>query len=176
MQRNFLDLLRMYVDAVALTVCHAQVDATLAKSVQRVTGSVIGAVYAFLVMLRPRVAGNPYAIAVMCCFSAFVCGLMVEHRFKYGSFLALYTSAVVMLAQVGFCKASLPGCVLQGCHFTTGVITSIWHQFTYAKQRTNAAVCTVTLCTLAACVHLVKLMDTPLPPLRAQFSLLILLS
>lgn len=77
-----------------------QVDATLAKSVQRVTGSAIGAVYALLVMLRPRVAGNPYAVAIMCGFSAFMCGLLVEHRFKYGSFLALYTSAVVMLAQV----------------------------------------------------------------------------
>ena len=77
-----------------------QVDATIAKSVQRVTGSVVGAVYAFLVMLKPRVAGNPYAIAVMCSFSAFICGLLAEHRFKYGSFLALYTSAVVMLAQV----------------------------------------------------------------------------
>ena len=30
-------------------------DATIAKSVQRVTGSVIGAVYAFLVVLRPLV-------------------------------------------------------------------------------------------------------------------------
>lgn len=64
------------------------------------TGSAIGAVYAFLVMLNPRVAGNPYAVAVMCGLSAFMCGLWVEHRFKYGSFLALYTSAVVMLAQV----------------------------------------------------------------------------
>jgi len=78
-----------------------QVDATVAKSVQRVTGSVIGAVYAFLVMLRPVVASNPYAVGAMCCFSAFMCGLLVEHRFRYGSFLALYTSAVVMLAQVG---------------------------------------------------------------------------
>ena len=77
-----------------------QVDATIAKSVQRVTGSVIGAVYAFLVMLRPVVATNPYAVATMVCFSAFMCGLLVEHRFRYGSFLALYTSAVVMLAQV----------------------------------------------------------------------------
>jgi len=77
-----------------------QVDATIAKSVQRVTGSVIGATYAFLVMLRPVVATNPYAVATMVCFSAFMCGLLVEHRFRYGSFLALYTSAVVMLAQV----------------------------------------------------------------------------
>lgn len=79
---------------------HSQVDATIAKSVQRVTGSVIGAVYAFLVMLRPVLATNPYAVATMVCFSAFMCGLLVEHRFRYGSFLALYTSAVVMLAQV----------------------------------------------------------------------------
>jgi len=39
-------------------------------------------------------------VATMVCFSAFMCGLLVEHRFRYGSFLALYTSAVVMLAQV----------------------------------------------------------------------------
>ena len=78
----------------------AQVDATIAKSVQRVTGSIIGAVYAYLVMLKPLLATNPYVVAAMCCLSAFACGLFVEHRFRYGSFLALYTSAVVMLAQV----------------------------------------------------------------------------
>ncbi|KAL3160682.1 hypothetical protein ABBQ32_010593 [Trebouxia sp. C0010 RCD-2024] len=89
----------LFLVATVNVVFSEKVDATLAKSVQRVAGSVIGAVYAFLVMLRPRVAGNPYAVAVMCCFSAFMCGLLVEHRFKYGAFLALYTSAVVMLAQ-----------------------------------------------------------------------------
>ena len=87
-----------------------QVDATIAKSVQRVTGSVIGAVYAFLVMLRPVVATNPYAVATMVCFSAFMCGLLVEHRFRYGSFLALYTSAVVMLAQVWVRQGGGLGC------------------------------------------------------------------
>ncbi|KAL0043113.1 hypothetical protein WJX79_009702 [Trebouxia sp. C0005] len=89
----------LFLVATVNVVFSEKVDATIAKSVQRVTGSVIGAVYAFLVMLRPVVATNPYAVATMVCFSAFMCGLLVEHRFRYGSFLALYTSAVVMLAQ-----------------------------------------------------------------------------
>ncbi|DBA89188.1 TPA: hypothetical protein ACH3X1_016339 [Trebouxia sp. C0004] len=89
----------LFLVATVNVVFSEKVDATIAKSVQRVTGSVIGAVYAFLVMLRPEVATNPYAVATMVCISAFMCGLLVEHRFRYGSFLALYTSAVVMLAQ-----------------------------------------------------------------------------
>ncbi|KAL0048452.1 hypothetical protein WJX82_003571 [Trebouxia sp. C0006] len=89
----------LFLVATVNVVFSEKVDATIAKSVQRVTGSVIGAMYAFLVMLRPVVATNPYAVATMVCFSAFMCGLLVEHRFRYGSFLALYTSAVVMLAQ-----------------------------------------------------------------------------
>lgn len=89
----------LFLVATVNVVFSEKVDSTIAKSVQRVTGSVIGAVYAFLVMLRPVMATNPYAVATMVCFSAFMCGLLVEHRFRYGSFLALYTSAVVMLAQ-----------------------------------------------------------------------------
>lgn len=77
-----------------------QVDASIAKGVQRISGSVLGCVYGFLVMLSPAVATNPYAVTALCCLSAFVCGLYAEHRFHYGAFLALYTSAVMMLAQV----------------------------------------------------------------------------
>ncbi len=78
-----------------------QVDASIAKGAQRISGSVLGCVYGFLVMLSPAVATNPYAVTALCCLSAFVCGLYAEHKFHYGAFLALYTSAVMMLAQVG---------------------------------------------------------------------------
>ena len=80
--------------------CWLQVDASLAKGVQRITGSVLGCIYGFLVMLSPAVATNPYAVTAFACLSAFVCGLYAQHRFNYGAFLALYTSAVVLLAQV----------------------------------------------------------------------------
>jgi len=103
-----------------------QVDATIAKSVQRVTGSVIGAMYAFLVMLRPVVATNPYAVATMVCFSAFMCGLLVEHRFRYGSFLALYTSAVVMLAQVWFRQRGVFGQLLHQLLHDSCMSVSCW--------------------------------------------------
>ncbi len=52
----FLVMLSLAVLLVLPTqAVRLQVDATIAKSIQRVTGSLIGAVYAFLVMLWPDV-------------------------------------------------------------------------------------------------------------------------
>jgi len=44
-----------YFHTYSHILTYGQVDATIAKSVQRVTGSVIGPVHAFLVMLRPAI-------------------------------------------------------------------------------------------------------------------------
>lgn len=74
-----------------------QVDITWIRAIHRTGGSAVGALFGYLVMLRPEVADNPYALTALLCFWCFLCGLANFTSIRYGSFLACYTASIVVL-------------------------------------------------------------------------------
>ena len=74
-----------------------QVDVTWIRSIHRTSGTFLGCVFGYLVLLRPQTAGNPYALTALLCAWSFLCGLTNFTRFRYGAFLACYTGSIVTL-------------------------------------------------------------------------------
>lgn len=74
-----------------------QADLTWTKGIHRVSGTVVGSLFSYLVLLSPRTANNPYVLTALLCAWTALCSLANFTRLRYGAFLALYTGSMLTL-------------------------------------------------------------------------------
>eukprot|EP00891_Asterochloris_glomerata_P005375 jgi/Astpho2/5375/fgenesh1_pg.00075_%23_46_t len=89
----------VFVAATFNVIISEKINVTISKGVLRFLGSVVGAVVGFLAMLNTATATNPYVLSIVLFVFAWLCGLLNYTKWKYAAFLALYTDAVLILAQ-----------------------------------------------------------------------------
>ncbi|KAK9818676.1 hypothetical protein WJX74_004919 [Apatococcus lobatus] len=88
---NFVRVNRTFFVGVALiTTLQERADAALTRGVLRLTMSLIAATLGFVVMLKPRVADNTYALTTIVCTWAFLIGHFGTGAYKYAAFLATF--------------------------------------------------------------------------------------
>lgn len=81
-----------------------QVDMTWIKGIHRVIGSLCGSIFGYMCMHWPQSANNPYALTLLLCTWAFLCGALTLTKLRYGAFLACYTGSIVVLVCCPICQ------------------------------------------------------------------------
>ncbi|KAK9815248.1 hypothetical protein WJX72_000626 [[Myrmecia] bisecta] len=88
-----------YAILTLVVVLSEKIDTTVTRGLLRLAATVLGGVFGFLVMLRPSVATNPYALTAIVCTFTCMCGFLTMTQFKYAVYLTLITSDALILCQ-----------------------------------------------------------------------------
>ncbi|KAK9864933.1 hypothetical protein WJX84_003889 [Apatococcus fuscideae] len=123
-----------YLAIAVVSTMQERVDYAIVRGFFRLTMTSIASSIGYVVMLRPRVATNTYALTIISCVWSFLAGHFFIGPYKYGSFMATTAFAAMVFNQY----SPLPGShgtvqffVARLCEFAIGIGIALIIQFSF---------------------------------------------